>query len=218
MIRFLNRFRYFWLFAIAFILTFILTFPTEEIVIYFLEKNKIKYSDVKGNFFHIEIKDIKYRSLKINKLEINNYLIKINFILKKDNYISLNSITRNVYFYFKDLRLKDFQEKTEIDGVLTAEGNLFIDGDLVKIDGKGNIKNFEITKFGFDQINIEWKSKGVKDGNYIDAKITGSMINGNFKGLVKVKLNDAVYIEGKFEGKFEDEPIATEIKEKFNLK
>ncbi len=173
-------------FFISFVLFFILTFPVDRLLYSKLVELGAEVDSVRGNLFHIEIKNLKYKLFKADKIDIENKLFTVAITLDNRVYININPFKKTFKLKTSQTEVHKFLTKPLAKGQITAQLVGRIEKEEILLDG--NISLFLKENKIFPEKNINVKIN-IKDKNSIYASINSKNLNVQFNGKLEFPLN-----------------------------
>lgn len=193
-----KRIFYFFVFLFSFTAGFIYTFPADRAVSYYLKKAGIEYSTVKGNIFGIQITDIDFKKIHIDRLFIRNLFVLLDFYVDGESIASVNPVSRSADIHFDDFDIGRLVKG--LKGRITGKNYVKIAGKTVYLRGKGDIFIENYPDYMLKNIRVRYEiEEGEK--NRIKADINSGILKGSFSGeiFIPVDIKNG-YIKGIFEG------------------
>ncbi len=212
----MRKFLYLFLFLVLFIWFFINTFPVDTIFGHFLNKYNIKYGKIAGNLLKVKITDIQYQNIRVPQVYIIPHFLKLRLKIQVDKsaVIFLN-FNKTASVYLENLTLEKYQINPQIYGKVGGKTEIFLRKNYIQLDGNLSINIREIKTYGIKNLKIVSKLSKENRDTSVDANISGSSINGRFRGKLIIPAKN-IY-NTKLKGQFEGTLYGSSIKQSISI-
>ncbi|MBK3332293.1 hypothetical protein GWK41_04330 [Persephonella atlantica] len=186
-------------FFISFVLFFVFTFPIDRLLYSKIVELGAEADSVRGNLFHIEIKNLKYKLFKGDKIDIKNQLFTAVITLDNKIFINTNPFTKTLELKISQTEIHRFLTKPLAKGRITAQLHGKIKKKKILFDGDISLFIKENKIFPEKNINVK---VNIKNKNSVSASINSKNLNIQFNGRLELPLNvNNTSLKGQITGK-----------------